>query len=242
MFVSVVQRANELIAKSIARYLYRERPERGAQSLSPNEILDCQRRSKWNGAQSGSVIEISRWYLSHIAPYLRLAEGTGRPSVADIRSASELMSEKYGGTMPVIIIDCLQLIANDSDEVGRLMLLKSTLGLRQLARDLRTPVLAISSVKPGVEADNVEMLSFANAEIMADISDVVIALERSRRPESLENGLACYHCGLQVLKNRTGKTTAHAKELPLSYSPQVSTFAEATLAPASGSFGFCDAR
>lgn len=242
MFVSVVQRANELIAKSIARYLYRERPERGAQPLSPNEILDCRRRSNWNGAQSGSVIEISRWYLSHIAPYLRLAEGTGRPSVADIRSASELMSEKYGGTMPVIIIDYLQLIANDSDEVGRLMLLKSTLGLRQLARDLRTPVLAISSVKPGVEADNVEMLSFANADIMADISDVIIALERSRRPESLENGLACYHCGLQVLKNRTGKTTAHAKELPLSYFPQVSTFAEATLAPTSGSFGFCDAR
>ena len=38
MFVSVVQRANELIAKSIARYLYRERPERGAQSLSPTRF------------------------------------------------------------------------------------------------------------------------------------------------------------------------------------------------------------
>ena len=242
LFVSVVQRANELIAKSVARYLYRERPERGAQSLSPNEILDCQRRSNWTGAQSGSVIEISRWYLSHIAPYLRLAEGTGRPSVADIRSAAELMSEKYDGTMPVIIIDYLQLLANDSDEVGRLMLLKNTLGLRQLARDLRTPVLAVSSVKPGVEADDVEMLSFANAEIMADISDVIIALERSKRPESLENGLVCYHCGMQVLKNRTGRITAHAKELPLSYFPQVSTFAEATLPPEHGSFGFYDAR
>lgn len=242
LFVSVVQRANELIAKSIARYLYRDRPERGAQSIFPNEILDCQRRSSWNGAQSGSVIEVSRWYLSHIAPFLRLAEGTGRPSVADIRSAAELMSEKYDGTMPVIIIDYLQLLANDSDEVGRLMLLKNTLGLRQLARDLRTPVLAISSMKPGVEADDVEMLSFANAEIMADISDVIIALERSRRPESLENGLACYHCGMQVLKNRTGRITAHAKELPLSYFPQVSTFAETTLEPENRSFGFRDAR
>ena len=47
---------------------------------------------------------------------------------------------------------------------------------------------------------------------------------------------------MQVLKNRTGRITAHAKELPLSYFPQVSTFAEATLPPEHGSFGFYDAR
>lgn len=47
---------------------------------------------------------------------------------------------------------------------------------------------------------------------------------------------------MQVLKNRTGRITAHAKELPLSYFPQVSTFAETTLEPENRSFGFRDAR
>lgn len=127
-------------------------------------------------------------------------------TIAEIRSRSrEIMATR--GELGCIVIDYLQLMGggDDHDRVKSLGAISRQ--LKQLARELNTPVIALSQLNRGVESRTNKRPTLSDLRDSGEIeenADVVAALYREEYydPETADKGVA----EVIILKHRSGAT------------------------------------
>ena len=149
----------------------------------------------------------------------------------------------HDGVPPVIFIDYLQLMAAQSDrDTDKQAVDRNVMSLRQLARDLKTPVFVISSLNRSSYSEGVALDAFKESGAIEYGADVLLGLQpegmrehmdgvrdtrtkreadKFLRESKAEDGRACE---IVVLKNRAGRTPSEG--LPLKFRPVASTFKE----------------
>lgn len=241
LFVTIEQSAREITSKSLSR-LTRTLNAGGYNVVTSIEALSASRRARWGDQQAAAFLESCEYYAARIAPRLRILEGTKQPSVSDVEIVARIMAE-HDGKPPVIFIDYLQLLAASSErDTDKQAIDKNVMLLRQLARDMKTPIWVISSLNRSSYSEGVTMDSFKESGAIEYGCDVLIGLQPQGMRDKLEkvaegkqrrtadNELrkhkAGYEraCELVILKNRNGRTPDDG--IPLTFKPLSSLYVE----------------
>lgn len=227
LFVTIEQAARELVAKSLSRltktlakYGFDQHSFEGS---SAGEILNPRRRSSWSIRQTQTLANACEIYNRTIAPYMHIMEGVNQPSVADIETLARCMTA-HDEKPPVIFIDYLQLLAQQSDrDTDKQAVDKNVMILRQLARELQTPVVIISSLNRAAYSTGVTLESFKESGAIEYGSDLLLGLQPWRMSRDLQDvdekkskakareilsehkAEEARHCELAILKNRSGR-------------------------------------
>jgi replicative DNA helicase len=122
-----------------------------------------------------------------IAPRLRIMEGNGQPTVADIRAVATVMKE-HDGRAPIIFIDYLQLLAakneRDSDKQAADYNVSQ---LRMMARDLNTHVWCISSLNRSSYSGVISLDSFKESGMIEYGADNLMGLQPRNMADRLSD-------------------------------------------------------
>lgn len=224
LFVSVEQSARELVAKSLSRMMREASDGRPFTTATAGEIMNPVERERWMDRQIEAFDAACERYSAEVAPHLRIFEGREQPSVSDIRTVAERMA-RHDGQAPFVCVDYLQLLAPQSEhDSDKQSVDKNVMALRQLARDLKAPVLAISSLNRSSYSGSVDLASFKESGAIEYGSDVLLGLQprgiadvectsNDREAKTAAKRLMREHkdefdrpCELMVLKNRNGRT------------------------------------
>jgi replicative DNA helicase len=164
--------------------------------------------------------------------------------VADIWTAAERIAE-HDGKSPIIFIDYLQLLAAPAGherETDKRIVDLNMLALRQMARELNTCVVVISSLNRAAYNGTVSLESFKESGSVEYSSDVLLGLQPEKMEEKTEDKAEATakrtakqimrdfkatekrRCELCVLKNRNGGLPRYG--VPLEYDALTNTFSE----------------
>lgn len=170
------------------------------------------------------VEEAEREYRQGPGPYLKIIEGGRSDTVEAIRAAAIMAQRKAGSERILLVIDYLQIIPGGSNARDALreridMILTD---LRRLARDLKSPVIVISSMnrKAYTETGHGKifrptMTSMKESGGIEFSADVVIALwkdkEESERLTRSCEGRTTDFIEARILKNRNGENNKTVK-------------------------------
>lgn len=140
--------------------------------------------------------------LSQVPLYV---DDTPNITVNEIRSKSRRLMAEWGG-LGLIVIDYLQLMEGGGENRVQ-ELAKITRSLKQLARELNTPVIALSQLSRGVEsrANKRPMMSdLRESGSIEQDADLILMLYRDEyyNPDTLDKGLA----EAIIVKHRNGPT------------------------------------
>ena len=219
LFVTIEQSAKELVAKSLSRLTA---TMDGVQyAATANEISSPSIRAGWGERQTEHLAQACEAFCKRSAR-LRIVEAVKQPTVSDIEAAARMFARREPRP-PVVFIDYLQLLKppNDRDDDKR-----ATDGnirqLRQLARDLQTPVVVISSLNRSSYSTGVTFESFKESGAIEYGSDLLLGLQpfnmsndlanvdekkakgRSRQLMRNHKSEAIRKCEITILKNRNG--------------------------------------
>ena len=224
MFVTIEQSAREIAAKSISRIMFTSSEgDRNKQATALE--MTTSRRYKWGETKQAAYYRACEEYRSSIASNMWLMATQGQPTVEDVRKAAQLMQDKLGNT-PIIFIDYLQLLKAENDrDSDKQATDKNVMALRQLARDLETSVIVISSLNRGSYTGSITLDSFKESGAIEYGADVLLGWQPYGRHEkcSLETNetkakqqaridlekakdAPVRACELLILKNRSGRT------------------------------------
>lgn len=241
LFVTIEQSAQELVAKSLSRLMFAA-PGGGWVKRSARDVASARSRATWSESETKRLLEASQFYSETIAPNLRILEGRKQPSVCDVRTVAETMA-KMNGRPPVVFIDYLQLLAPEDDRLSdKAATDRNVMELRQLARDLGTPVFVISSLNRSSYAGVVALDSFKESGSVEYGADVLLGLQPEGMADKLDGvreseskkaaakimrdakGEEERACEIVVLKQRNGATPKSG--LPFLFRSGCSMFVE----------------
>jgi replicative DNA helicase len=244
LFVTIEQSARELEAKSLARIMRKRSGDAAAASAS--DITSRARREAWPEAKNAALLDACDAYAATVAPRLRILEGTRQPTVSDVAAAARMMAD-HDGRAPVVFIDYLQLLAPAEDrDTDKQAVDRNVMALRQMARDMRAPVFAISSLNRSSYSEGVTLDSFKESGAIEYGCDVLMGLQPAGMRERLDKApkdrqkreadkLTREHksmfkrpCELVVLKNRNGATPNDG--IPLTFLPLSAIYIEGAAA------------
>lgn len=238
LFVTIEQSAQEIVAKSLSRII-----SECGRDYSTTDLTSKRRRFEdWGEAEYSRLIKACESYTNDIAPHLRILEGTEQPNVDSIKAVAEFMG-RHDGQPPVIFIDYLQLLAPKSErDTDKRAIDRNVTDLRQVARDLQTPVFVISSLNRSSYSEGVTMDSFKESGAIEYGSDVLLGLQPEGMREHMEKtkdtrtkreadkfirdtkANDVRSCEIVVLKNRAGRTPYEG--IPLKFRARASRFTE----------------
>lgn len=241
LFVTIEQSAREIVAKSLSR-MTRTLNETGWNVVSATEAVSPSRRGKWGEQQTRAFLRACEAYAARVAPRLQILEGTRQPSVADVEAVARMMAA-HDGQAPFIVIDYLQLLAAGSErDTDKQTVDRNVMSLRQLARDLKAPVLAISSLNRSSYSEGVTMDAWKESGAVEYGCDVLLGLQPQGIRETIDKARDArvrrdadkamrQHkagseraCELVVLKNRNGATPDEG--IPLTFKPLSALYVE----------------
>jgi replicative DNA helicase len=231
LFVTIEESAKSLIAKSLSRisydYLLQTQGKVSAQydALKQSEILHKSMREK-DASNDWSKRELftsaCNQYQQKIAPYLCYYQPKHQPNIFDVQDLAQAM-EKTHGRAPVIFIDYLQLLKAQSQyDSDKQAVDRNVSSLRQMARDLNTPIFAISTLNRASYSGVVDMSAFKESGAIEYGADVLLGLQPAKlanETDGLDEKKAkklskkvyrafkaepVRQCALTVLKNRGG--------------------------------------
>ncbi len=148
---------------------------------------------------------------SQYAEHIYIKEGTGDIGVKEIRAEVEKHISNTGKA-PVVVVDYLQIIAPYNDRgTDKQNTDKAVTELKRIARDYKTPVIAISSFNRENYKNAVSMQAFKESGSVEYSSDVLIGLQlkgagKKDFDETEAKAKAPREIELVILKNRNGKT------------------------------------
>lgn len=238
LFVTLEQSADEMAAKSVSRWMS-ERPwpdgkhrDQGAWNLM---------RPSWrNGPDTDSrtrvrIREACESLERDLGGRLQYVVGDSEPSVADVSAVAFHMRDRYG-VPPVIFIDYLQLLRTPDDSLSTKQAVdRNVFALRRLARDLWTPVVAISSLNRASYSGAVTMEAFKESGSIEYSSDVLLGIQPFGMGAELEKkseqgakregkkmindakSEADRKVEVTVLKNRWGRCTGYKNGIAMVY-------------------------
>lgn len=252
LFVTIEQSAREIVSKSLTRLMRQRSGGASYGRVSAHELTDRSARKSWGAAKNSLFLEVCNEYTNTTAQHLRILEATEQPSVKQIRDVAAAMAE-HDGEPPVVFIDYLQLLAapdeRDSDKQATD---KNMMALRQMARDLKTPVFVISSLNRSSYSGSISIDSFKESGGIEYGADVLLGLQPEGMTEQLDGmndakakaeagrivrGLktsAVRSCEVVVLKNRNGSMPPRGIALRFDAPAATFTVSDATVSADSG--------
>lgn len=225
LYFSLEMSASELMAKSISRYTAKELIEAGDnltyKARTVREITDGKRYINYSEPEKEYIDHSIDRYFNDTGETMRIIEGLGNIDADYIRAIVD-KHIRYTNKPPVVFIDYLQLLIQPKDENGKRHSMTdkqivdaNVLKLKQLSRDYKIPVFAISSFNRDNYNNEVSMLSFKESGAIEYSSDVLLGMERVdqtekkeeriKAREQLERETGIRHLRLKVLKNRNGQ-------------------------------------
>lgn len=227
LIFSLEMAAAELMAKSISRETFLICKEQGkgtANAKTVRGILDYSRYENYSREEK-DIINKAIFNYKAYAGNIFINEGIGNIGIEQItKKIAE--HKKIRGKAPVIIIDYLQIIAPYSDRASdKQNTDKAVLELKRIARDEKTPVLAISSFNRGNYSAGANMAAFKESGAIEYSSDVLIALQPcgmkdgEKDSDKAENAATMSKCKASterrieavILKQRNGQTGTTAQ-------------------------------
>lgn len=176
LFVTIEQRARELVSKSLSRIMRVNNGEERKDDVSSIDLIRPKMRNKW-GFRNMELLQASEIYSQRIAPFLGIMETEEKPTVEEIRKAAVAMAAKHGEP-PVIFIDYLQLLKAPSEyDDERRAVDKNITSLRQMAGKMKTPVFVISSLNRTSYNSALTMTSFKESGGIEYGADVLLGLQ-----------------------------------------------------------------
>ncbi|MBQ2013308.1 MAG: toprim domain-containing protein [Bacteroidaceae bacterium] len=247
IYVALEMAREELIAKSVSRITYAITANQGyakGVAKTTRGILTGARYAKYSPREVQTISDAIDQYKQIHAPHMWIVEGVGGIGVAEIRKQAE-EHIRFTGRKPVVVVDYLQLLsppdvrASDKQNTDR-----NVLELKRMSRDLRLPVVAISSLNRDNYTEPINIAAFKESGAIEYGSDCLIGLQyvgmeyrkgdgketRTQRirelfnenDEKARNGEAV-GIEIKVMKNRNGGRGFSA---PLAYTPMFNTFSE----------------
>ena len=182
LFVSVEQRAPELVAKSLSRLLAVLPDAEGrTHYATPSDLTIYARRMAWceDMAHVAALDGARRYYAERIAPRMHFMEAQSQPTVEDVRTVAETLADRNGAP-PCVFVDYLQLLsapAGHDREDEKSQLKRNMVALRQLAGDLNAPVYVLAALSRSGSGQPMECESFRDSSNIEYSSDVLIGLQ-----------------------------------------------------------------
>lgn len=204
----------ELMAKSISRHTLTRTLATGgdiANAKTDRGITTGKRYKDYNETEL-QLIKDSITDYSTYAQHIFISEGVGDIGIEKIKETIQ-KHIRFTGNKPVVIIDYLQILAPYSEKMtDKQNTDKAVLELKRISRDLKLPVIAISSFNRDSYKGNNEasMASFKESGAIEYTSDILIALQPQKAgkdgySEEKEMAKSTRELELKVLKNRHGK-------------------------------------
>ena len=253
LFVTVEQSAEELVSKSLSRIMATISRSNGRRiRASSQAIMSRAERDTWDAGdweKHEALDEACIRYAGIVDDgngkrYMHIMEATKQPTVSDIWTAAERITD-HDGKAPIIFIDYLQLLAPEAGherDSDKQVVDKNMLALRQMARELNTCVVVISSLNRAAYNGTVSLESFKESGSVEYSSDVLLGLQPEKMEEETEDkaeakarrtarlimrdfkATEVRRCELCVLKNRNGGLPRRG--VPLEYDALANTFKE----------------
>jgi len=215
LFYSFEQSAEELRIKSLSR------------------LSSVNSRHIWKGRAGNlewkKVEAAAGEYLQGTGPYLTIIEAGRKDTVEAIRAAAIMAQRKAGGGRVLLVLDYLQIIpaGKEAPDAIREKIDANLSELRRLSRDLKSPVLVVSSQNREAYKENKPPTLAALKESggIEYSADAVICLWRDK--EESERLTEKYkrltvRVEAHVLKNRNGELS----KIKLDFTPEWSLFTE----------------
>ena len=182
LYISLEMSADDLTAKSISRRTYQQCIENGAShenilavARTTLDVLRCDIATK---AQSKTFMEAVTAYTEHEAKHLYIVEGMQGVNADTVR---QLVAQHYQrhGRPPVVFIDYLQLLpqADTTQNTDKTKMDIAIKALKDISRDYKIPIMAISSMNRGSYGKSKDMASFKESGGIEYTADVLMALE-----------------------------------------------------------------
>ena len=215
LFYSFEQSAEELRIKSLSR------------------LSSVNSRHIWKGrsadAEWSKVEKAAEDYRNGPGPYLTIIEAGRKDTVEAIRAATLMAKRKAGDKRVLLILDYLQIIpaGKDAPDALRERIDANLSELRRLSRDLKSPVLVVSTLNRGAYGEPskppslVALKESGGIEYSADA--VVILWRNEAEAERLKTRYEhpAERIEAHVLKNRNGEI---GKKVLLDFTPALSKF------------------
>lgn len=182
LYISLEMSADELTAKSISRRTYQQCIEYGANRESllavARTTLDVLRCDIATQAQSKTFMEAATAYTEHEAKCLYIVEGMQGVNAAKVRQLVKQHQQRHGRP-PVVFIDYMQLltIADTTQNTDKQKMDAAIKALKDISRDFKIPVVAISSMNRASYDGGLNMASFKESGNIEYTADVLLALE-----------------------------------------------------------------
>lgn len=212
LFFSFEQSADELRIKSLARL----------SKLADNPVDN---ESIKQGSKADRVAEAAKEY-KRFAHWIKVIEGDRQTTVDRIRIMAQREKMKTGKA-PFLVIDYLQILPNDEQQDKRAAVDVLVSDLRRIARDIGTPIIAISSMSRA-EYDRAKMSAFKESggiEYGADIA-AILTVEKENE-DGTERTI-----DLKIIKNRNGRRGC----IGMNYDMRYDLFCET----ANSALNYCD--
>lgn len=241
LIFSLEMAAAELMAKSISRetfFICKEKGTGTANAKTVRGILDYSRYKNYSKEEIDTINTAILNYKKY-AGNIFINEGIGNIGIEQIkRKIAD--HKKARGKTPVIIIDYLQILAPYSERASdKQNTDKAVLELKRIARDEKTPVVAISSYNRGNYSAGANMAAFKESGAIEYSSDVLIALQpcgmkdgekdsdKAANAETMNKCKASTERNIEavILKNRNGQTGTTAQ---FKYNAMFNCFEEIT--------------
>lgn len=175
LFFSLEMSRYELMAKSLSRITYEQTADKN-KARTTRGILNGRRWKDYQDEQKETIRQATLEYNKY-AKQIYIVEGMGNIGVFDIRKKAEMHKELTEHT-PVIFIDYLQILAPaDPRATDKMNIDKAVLELKRLSRDLKTPVICVSSFNRASYTESVGYASFKESGSIEYSSDVLIGLQ-----------------------------------------------------------------
>lgn len=182
LYISLEMSADELTAKSISRRTYQQCIEYGASRESllavARTTLDVLRCDIATQAQSKTFMEAATAYTEHEAKCLYIVEGMQGVNASKVRQLVKQHQQRHGRP-PVVFIDYMQLltIADTTQNTDKQKMDAAIKALKDISRDFKIPVVAISSMNRASYDGDLNMASFKESGNIEYTADVLLALE-----------------------------------------------------------------
>lgn len=187
LIFSLEMSEREILAKSLSRLIMKLKSDGEATGKTTRDILKGGKN--WEKGEKENF-KISLNQYRSIAKNIYIYEGVGDIGVKEISEKAYKHYEITGNT-PVIIIDYLQILAPyDPKMTDKQNTDKNVIELKRLSRDLKTPIVVISSFNRENYNNTVSMASFKESGAIEYSSDVLIGLQFNfmRQAEKDEKG------------------------------------------------------
>ena len=220
LFVTIEQSGRELVSKSLSRLM----AKRGYKAVPAWAMNSPHERERWSEGKAAALLESLEEYMANIAPNIFYLSSNEQPTVSQIETRAKIIQGKCGAA-PVIVVDYLQLLApKDERDTDKRAADYNVSQLRRMARDMRTPIIAISSLNRASYSGSIELSSFKESGGIEYASDLLLGLQpynmeadlnnvsggedgRKKKAKEITNKFKrekVRRCEIIVLKNRNG--------------------------------------